>query len=206
MELLDREMQESAHAHGQLYWYTSYQVQTNFPHFYYQALVEADPKTIAVRKAFFQADQLRKSDDNEQAIQKYMEAFSGWAQVLKDAPEFQRDMSQQEDTYEILLKYNDLVYLQRGKLIKELMLVQDYITHVASTPFNCGVWSPRSYFARGVQMELNTPLDGLIGEDAIMSTRNRFKLPVPRPEMPDTSSMGPGTTRSPAMAPRATKK
>jgi hypothetical protein len=191
---LDPDVQEALRAHMALYWYEHFRVMTNFPHFYAQSQVEADTNTIAVRKAFFQADQSRKAGDTELAIELYREAFPKWRQILLDNPLFRQDSAQQEDTYEAALKYVDLVVDRRGKRLKELLLLQDYLAHVASTPFGSAVWVPQSYFPRLVPPNVLTPIDQpdskgepLISQNNMISVRSRLQLPItlirPPPEM-----------------------
>jgi hypothetical protein len=191
-EMFEPDMQDKFRAHSALYWYEHFRTMTNFPHFYFQAQVEHDPRTVAVRKAFFQADQLRKAGDSELAIEIYRDALPKWRQILEEHPGFRRDVNQQEETYETVLNYTNLVSSdRRGNRLKELLLVQDYLTHVASTPFrSSGIWAPHSYFAKGVAPNIVTALDGivdgepLIGEQAKFSVRSRLQLPMPAMKEP----------------------
>jgi len=199
-EMFEPEMQEKFRAHSNLYWYDHFRTMTNFPHFYFQSQVEADQRTVAVRKAFFQADQLRKAGDRELAIEIYRDALPKWRQILAEHPGFRRDENQQEDTYENVIKYTGLVASVRlGERLKQLLLLQDYLTHVASTPFNSGIWLPRSYFARTVEANIVTPLDGevdgepLISEQAKISVRGRLQLPIPMMKQPFGGMQPPAT-------------
>jgi hypothetical protein len=187
-DLSDPEMMEAARSHSWIYWYDQYRVMTNFPHFYYQSQVEADPKTVAVRKAFFEANHYRKAADLRLAMQTYQEAFPRWRDILVANPEFAADQTQQEDTYEIVADYLMMVLNNYGLSIKELMATQDYMTHVAATPFHNGIWVPRSYFVRGMDPNIKTPLDEnrpdgtpLISWESKMMVRARKKLPTPPP-------------------------
>src|SRR5262249_34470375 len=92
-------------AHGQLFWYERLRAMTNFPHFYYSAQLESDPKTVEVRKAFFVADQQRKAGERELALETYRDSMPKWRDILLAHPEYRRDSIVQEDTFEIAVKY-----------------------------------------------------------------------------------------------------
>src|SRR5262249_25011119 len=96
---------------------------TNFPHFYHKTIVEALPATIQARKAFFQAERLRRTAQSLRALEKYTEALPEWRRILraKDHKDFRRDQNTQEETYETQKKYLALARTDRRPL-KELKL------------------------------------------------------------------------------------
>jgi hypothetical protein len=190
----DKQMQDGFKAHNRLYWYEHYRSMTNFPHFYFKSQVDADPKSVKVRKTFYQADRLRKAGDRELALEKYREAMPEWRQLMLDHPGFRQDSIVQEDTYEIELKYLDLVQALRGRRLRELLLIQDYLTFVAASPVGAPMWFPKPYFSSDVAPNVLTPFDlpdpegkPLIDDMTMASVRQRLGLPVARQSPP----MGP---------------
>jgi hypothetical protein len=91
---------------------------TNFRHFYFTSLVEERPETVQARKLFYEADRLRRRARYDAALARYEEAIPKWKELLNTNPNFQQDDQVQEETYEVQLKYLDLVKTVRGEGIK----------------------------------------------------------------------------------------
>jgi len=123
----DPEMKASFEAHSQLYWYNSERQLTNFAYFYFRSQVEQEEQTIAIRRAFFEAEQLRKAANREQALQKYTDALQKWTALLLTHEGFRRDLNVQEDTFEVVVKYLDLIKQLHGKRLRALLLAQDVL-------------------------------------------------------------------------------
>jgi hypothetical protein len=156
---IDEETRASREAHSQLYWYSHERSLTNFPYFYFRCQVEVDPKAIDVRRAFFEADQLRKAANREQAMEKYAEALKQWADILGEHDAFRRSMLVQEDTFEIVVKYLDLVRERYGRDFRELMVVQDLLAQGAVRPPLAATWMPSFSLMRDAPLGIVSPLD-----------------------------------------------
>jgi hypothetical protein len=183
------EMEKSLDTYKQLYWYERNRSMTNFPHFYYRSLVEAKEETVKARKTFFKAEQHRRAADYPQAMQLYTspEGFPAWRKLLLENPEFRNDSTLQEETYEIYLKYLNL--LSEDKQLQgetQLLVLQDYLAQAAVRPLMSFLWLPPAYFV--VIGPLDIPdHDGLplIPLDAKNRVRSRLGLPmVGIPEAP----------------------
>lgn len=158
-EQLDEELRDSEQAHAQLYWYAHERNLTNFPYFYYRCQVEVDPRAIDVRKAFFEADQLRKAANREQAMEKYAEAIKNWATILAGHDEFRHNLLVQEDTYETVYRYLDLVQERYGKEFRDLLVMQDLLSQGAARPPLAAVWMPTCTLMRDYNPTIVTALD-----------------------------------------------
>src|SRR5205085_891853 len=100
-------------------------------YFYFKSLVESDPKTVQMRKTVFQADQLRKAGEREQALEKYREAIPVLRDILLAHREFRRDPLVQEDAYTIAMDARQLFADLYGKRIPYLAVVGDYLGQLA---------------------------------------------------------------------------
>jgi hypothetical protein len=179
----DPEMRASRKAHETLFWYNHNRAMTNFPHFYFVSQVEQEPKCVQGRKDFYTAEQLRKSGDRELALAVYRKAMPEWRDLLLAHKEFRRDGNVQEDTYEVELKYLNLVREIEGSYLQQVFLAQYYLGQVlarapAMVPY---IVSSR---ARDAELHLVTPFDGvdeegspLVGYEAKDRVRNRLNLP-----------------------------
>jgi hypothetical protein len=139
-------------AHDQLYWYGRFRQMTNFPHFYYTALVNSDPKTLPVRKAFFQAEQYRKAGDRELALETYQKAIPLWRDILFTHEEFSDDDNTRDETFDLLLKYTELFRGLYGRRYKEYQVVACRAPGVL-------YYIPSAALVRGLPVALKTPLD-----------------------------------------------
>src|SRR5262249_20073949 len=107
-DLVARGLKESYEAAYHLYWMKFNQNMTNFPHFLTKTQVEALPEAVKARRLIAEAEQMRKrAEDPERAIRVYNspDALPAWKKILTEHPDFRRDSTQQEDTYEWELKY-----------------------------------------------------------------------------------------------------
>jgi hypothetical protein len=186
----DPDMLASFKAHDTLYWYNHNRSMTNFPHFYFVSQVEQEPKAVKARKDFYTAEQLRKAGEREQALEVYRKAIPEWYDLLLAHKEFRRDGNVQEDTYEVELKYLNLVREIAGKDLQQVYVAQYYLGQALArlpvvVPF---VYS--SSQIREADLPLLTPFDGvdeegvpLIPYDAKDRVRNRMNLPqIPQKE------------------------
>lgn len=114
-------LRASYEAHTRLFWYDRFRHMTNFPHFHHKTKVEEIPETVQARKAFFQAERLRRSAQSLAALEEYTKALPAWRQLLRANKEFRRDNIIQEETYETQRKYMALARTDRRPL-KELKL------------------------------------------------------------------------------------
>jgi hypothetical protein len=83
---------------------------SNYPHHFYQAEVERDPRMVAARKVLFQAEQKAQKGFYPEAVQIYTDkvikgkngqvgALDAWRELLKEHPEFRRDENTIEETH-----------------------------------------------------------------------------------------------------------
>jgi hypothetical protein len=100
---------------------------SNFRHFYVRSDVERQPETVRVRKALYEAEQLRKRA-RAQALPKYEAALKDWAAVLEANPDFGKDDQIQEDSYEDELNYLQLLQdTADGRVLKQQLFVQAFL-------------------------------------------------------------------------------
>lgn len=191
----DQAMRDSLDAHQQLHWYDANRSMTNYPHFFYNSQVEMDPKCVRARKLFFQAEQLRRAGRRDQALEKYGEALPMWRDIMLAQPEFRKDSIIQEDSYEIEVKYLDLIRELRGRQVVQLMIVHDLLAQAAVRPPGATLWLPPVNIARGAPLPVRGPLDvtdpdglPLILNDARERVRQRAALPTPAVAAAATSS------------------
>jgi hypothetical protein len=96
---------------------------TNFPHFYYRSLAEAEPETIKARETMFNARAAVRRGQRERAAAEF-ESPTGLArlrQVLEKHKEFREDTFNQEDLYEYEVRYVKLMQDKDGGRYKLLM-------------------------------------------------------------------------------------
>jgi hypothetical protein len=217
------EMRDSYKAFSQLHWYEHYRSMTNFPHFYFRSQVEQAKDTVDARRDFFLADQLRKSADPDQAIDKYRAAMKQWRAILLAHKDFRRDSLIQEETYEAVIKYIEMVRDRLGPSLKKVLVIYDYVTQAAvqaqvafQTPFQISfpvlLW-PHSIFAvRELPPPVETPLDGtdedgfpLLSEESIQRVRARLGLATERPGPASTGPLTPAVPNPPGVAPAPEK-
>ncbi len=119
--LKDDPMRGSFEAHLRLFWYDRFRSMTNFPHFFHKTFVEQRKETIQGRKAFFEAERLRRAGQSLRALERYAEAIPQWRALLRAHKEFRRDQFIQEETYETQIRFMNLARGDRRPL-KELKL------------------------------------------------------------------------------------
>ncbi len=110
-----------------VHWYDYYRTLTNFGHHIYLAEVEADKTTVQARKAFFEAERLRVEGNRMQAIQRFEaeDALEAWRKILMRFQNFRNDEIVQEDSFELEMKYVNLLEDRYGHLYKNLSAVGD---------------------------------------------------------------------------------
>lgn len=190
------EMQKSLEAYSQLFWYERNRSMTNFPHFYYRSLVEAKEETVKARKTFFKAEEYRRAADYPKALELYTspEGLPAWRKLLLENPDFRNDGTLQEDTYEMYMKYINLLSEDKQyRQTQHLLLVLDYLTQATLRPPLSVMWLPP------VDMVVLGWLDfpdhegqPLIPLDAVNRVRSRLGLPmrgIPETPPPTPESM-----------------
>jgi hypothetical protein len=122
----DPEMVKSREAADILFAYGRVNTLTNFHHQYARAKVEAEPESVAVRKAMYEAEQLRLAA-RAQALTKYEDALKRWAKVLASEENF-RSQSVCEDSFE--LEWNYLQLFQAtptAPVLKQQLLAEAFL-------------------------------------------------------------------------------
>jgi hypothetical protein len=113
IELRSDQMDKGYNAHETLRWSQHYRNMTNFDAHLYQAEAERDPQAVLAHKIFFQAEKARRTASPATALRLYEQAIPLWMDVLLQYPNYAKVSSNQEDTYEVELKY--LRHKQREK-------------------------------------------------------------------------------------------
>jgi hypothetical protein len=112
--------------------YDRYRQMTNFPHLYERAQIEAEPQTVVVRKALYEAEELRLTA-RVQALGKYEEALKGWAKILEAHPTFRDNQSIAEDSFEAEWNYFQLFQgTPTAPLLKQQLFAQDLVGQAAA--------------------------------------------------------------------------
>jgi hypothetical protein len=118
-----------------LYEYDFYRRLSNFPHHYQRAQVEAERDTVTARRKLYQAETYRLQGSPERALKAYYEpkddkgpergAIVDWRDKVLSVQdpskhrEYREDSYIQEQTFEVQLKYLDLVNEQYGRRMKQ---------------------------------------------------------------------------------------
>jgi hypothetical protein len=202
-ELRNR-FQDGFEAFSDLYWYGRNRSLANFDHFYFEAMVEAEPLTVAARKAFFEAERLGSMASNLKALEMYTnppykelarykepKALEAWKDLLLRHREFRRDNWVQQDTYKI----------HRNYLKRALEEVGDPLLYLAHYEAEVGAGYPgllvrppvklQGGLRRLGRLQVKGPLDvndldgrPLIGEAAIQGVRVMEEMMSPQPQAP----------------------
>lgn len=99
-----------------------YRSSTNYDTYFYQTKAESLPETVAARKAFFQAERLRRDEAApEQALALYEAALPRWLDLLLANLDFARISDVQEQTYETQMRYLRLLQGQRDTVLKPVV-------------------------------------------------------------------------------------
>ena len=124
--------------------------------------------------------------DPQQAEEAYRNALPRWREILLAHPDYARDSANQEELYEIVVKYLDLVQRERGDRLKQLALLVDFLTQGACRPPLATVWLPPVYFIREMRINVVTPLDindstgrPLFNSLSMEQIRQRLRAPMP---------------------------
>jgi hypothetical protein len=171
-------------ANGQIFWYERLRMTTNFPHFYFTSQVYGEPESLAVRKALFEAELLRKLGERELALDAYQKALPRWRDILLAHAEFRRDEVVQDETFEYVVKYFNLVGELHGRRYKELAVLADFLGQAAGRAPLAPAYLPPAALVRGLPPSLVTPIDvldpqghPLIREDVRQRYRERIGIP-----------------------------
>ncbi len=100
--------------------YNIYRRMSNFPHHLMRSRVEAEPDTVLARRRLFEADSYRLQASYDRALATYHrpDAIALWIKVLNKNPEYRDDKFIQESTFEIQLRYLDLINKEWGWRLK----------------------------------------------------------------------------------------
>jgi hypothetical protein len=136
----NEEMLKSQLAYARQQSYEHYRHQTNYANFLLRSQLEMEPRTVAARKAFSEADQLRKSGQRMQAKSKYesKEAMPAWKEILMDPKNanFASDMEVMEGAFEVQYKYLELVKDLDGPQLKELLTLESMLGEACLAGFS----------------------------------------------------------------------
>jgi hypothetical protein len=185
---------------------------SNFMHHYYRSLVEANKETVQARKLFYEAENLRLAGSPDQARRKYEspEALKAWREkVLLKNRSFRRDDFNQEEAYEIQLRYLDLVSelnrLPLNRQAAQLPLALLPGPGAGAAPVGFASWLPPVIEQGWNNLLLGGPFDGVDGEGVpliqphvrimVLQRRNPPKMPQRPPQG------GPGGAPQPSPGP-----
>ncbi len=136
---LDRDQTlEKYNAYRTMQGYYSMRATSNFAHHYERARVESEEDTVTARKLFHRAEALRLTADLGEALDIYegkaedkqTGAIALWKKVLLAHKEFRRDAEVQEQTYEVQLRYLELV---NDRLKLQVAQLQPYVPQLPKT-------------------------------------------------------------------------
>jgi hypothetical protein len=180
-------MRKSYEAHDELYWYDRVRQMTNFPHFYFKSQVEALDETVDARRGFFEAEQLYRQGRPLEALELYKDAGAKWRKLLLAHADFADDNTVLEDTFEIQLKYVNLLQDKFGRRVRPLMVAQDCLAQIATRPVGVAFLMPPLYLMRErFPVAFVGPFDGnkpsgapLIPSDLRLRVRQRVGMTDP---------------------------
>ncbi|HJT77245.1 MAG TPA: hypothetical protein VJ739_08585 [Gemmataceae bacterium] len=162
-ELNDPEMVAGKRAQELLAAYQHYRMTTNIAYFYWASEAEAEPATVAARKALYEAEELRLAA-KAQALPRYEAALKAWAKVLADHPEFRESSTVQEDSFESEWNYVQLFNdSPAGRVLKQQLFAQALLGQ-ALVPTPASSWLSAAQLSRPqavVAPVLQAPLDGM---------------------------------------------
>lgn len=183
---------------------------TNIVHWLVSTEVERTRDAVDARKAFWKADRLRRRAEPRKAVAQYedVKAFgppnswtkdkaSGWTRIYYDHPRLRADMTTQEDTYEVEMKYMDLITDVRGA---RLLAARAAASVVAEGPTPGAFWHiPAELAGQTGTPRLRGPFDGtddhgqpLVSQEAIRIVNIRRGILSPPTAMPETRALVPG--------------
>src|SRR5262249_53506191 len=87
-------------------------------------------------------------------------ALTLWRKILQGHADFAQDELVQEDSYESQVRYLELAQEARGRRVKPLLILGDYLTHAAMVPPSVPVWMPTPLLTRAAPVPFLGPLDG----------------------------------------------
>jgi hypothetical protein len=191
--------------------YALYRRLTNFAYHYSRAEVESRPNSVAVRKALYEAEQLRLAGGT-QALPKYEAALTGLAQILADNPDFRASQAIGEDCFELQWNY---IQLFNGRtatapLLKQQLLAQAVLGQgaLAGPDLSClalmRLARPQGVAAPVLVGPLDRLVDGqpIIDPSGVRSVLQRKRLiPEQRPAGPATGPPAAAGGRQPSIVP-----
>ena len=187
----NEELLRSYTAANKLFWHGMIRDLTNFPYFYFTSEVNSRPQTLELRKAFFDADQAMKRADNDTAFAILRDAIPKWREVILSDPDFRKDGSQQEDTFEVQIKYEKLVRELFGKRLKDsatvVYFIEKCLAQVTGGTVLCTILVPPPFLLAGLPPVVETAFDApapdgspLIREEVKNQVRSRFGMALPQ--------------------------
>jgi len=115
-------LEKSFEAAKKLKYNIFYRGLTNYGTYIHETAAERLPGAVAARKAFFQAERLRRFEAApEQALTLYKAAIPKWLDFLLANLDYARISNVQEETYEMQMRYLRLLQGQRDAQIKPLV-------------------------------------------------------------------------------------
>lgn len=146
-----------------------YRSLSNFPHFYFQSLVQGQEDTIKARKHFFTARRYLAAASRKQALEEFEhpEALRAWKRILEQHEDFKHDTQIQEEAYETELRYLDLYRELHGRQLKQRLALQAFLGQAAAGPMALPAWHPLAHLARPhllPEPELRGPFESIVHE------------------------------------------
>lgn len=117
-----------------------YRQLTNFGDFFHQSDKERLPETVAARKRFHEAVQLRR---DVRAVGVYEQALELWLDVLLKNPNFRQIGTIQEESYEMQIRYQRRVQFQNKERLERFFVTFAQITHAMGAASNPGGFPER---------------------------------------------------------------
>lgn len=175
---------------------------TNFDHFLIATEIESMREAVQARKCFWMADRLRRRGERRKAVAMYEDprafgapqtwdkaAATGWTRLYYDHPKLRADLTSQEDTYDLEMKYMDLVTEVRAGRILPARTAVGVVSAGASAG---AVWNiPAELLGYTGSPRVRGPFDGvdesgqpLVGAEAkriVNSRRGIMAVPTAAP-------------------------
>jgi hypothetical protein len=209
---VDSEMWSSFDAHLQLTFLRQNLTATNYRHFLYQSQAESDPRIVAVRKLFFDANRQRLLGNPDLSMQRYETAFdrlrgdpaTGQSSLLEEYPNFRNDTPAQEELIEHSIEYVRLMNEHRGGTVRTCISAIELLRQAGlqtASPFNpAGIVAAslmqHSPSVRSVPL-FSGPLDGVdskgtpwLQEKNILTVKQRLGI-IRAPNTPPATTSAP---------------
>ncbi len=182
---------------------------SNYPHFYFTSDVERMPEAITARKNFFRAEQMHHAGDDDQAMEVFEqpEALATWKKLLLDHPEWRADWETQEEAYMLQWKYSRLLRSRREPALKQLLVMQDFLTQGAEAAPGPHLWVP-IHLVKAVRVPFKLPFNDVDAEGQPILTRAAVQRAIQANELtpePPVVPTSPSPSPPTGPAPRTTQ-